>query len=693
MNYSIRNLVIAGGLAIAAIAAVLIYTSNVQQAAKEGQARVKVMVARVDIPAGTPAKDIIARGDLIQQEIVQDDQLPGVLTTTDGLSGNVLKQDLYTGQQVSSQVFVPTSEAASTVAIRGTTRAVGVDVKTSNGLVGTLKDGDHVDVYAEIGGGNSRIVRKVLTNVLVLNAQIGVKDPDDRERRRAHPVRAQRPRRPEDDVARRQRRQHVLAGTQRPQEERTQLAAHGRDAPDRARRRPPGRCSEADQGPPQPGRSDSVSDAIRIFISGSCAGLAEVRQALSSHDAIKVVGTAVDAPSAGDRLREESVDVLLHGSSRGDRLPTQDIHTLQSASPAPIVIVTSGCTPEFLQEALAHGVQDVAILPQLTESLVFTLRRAHVLNHNAARPQAQATGPARSGGEGRVITVFSPKGGVGKSTISTGLSGAYCHGLKRSTLLIDLDLQFGDVGIMMGIDPAQTIVDLVTTTGELDPDKLGGYVVHHPSGMDVLCAPLRPEDAELVTEDRIGQLIDVAKSAYDMVVLDTPPHFDATTLAALDRSDRLVLVATMDIPTVKNCKLALQTLNLLQYPRERIALVVNRPLGRADLREERHLAHARHADLGGHPARQGDRDRRQPRRPGHRVGIALARRQGDAGARGVAAAPGLGLLVQGRQCRGQGCAQARRCPCAEAAVPRPAERPEGRHVQVLQVEGQEGGVN
>ena len=129
-----------------------------------------------------------------------------------------------------------------------------------------------------------------------------------------------------------------------------------------------------------------MSEPIRIFISGSCAGLAEVRQALSSHSAIKVVGTAVDAPSAGDRLREEQVDVLLHGSSRGDRLPTQDIHTLQSASPAPIVIVTSGCTPEFLQEALAHGVQDVAILPQLTESLVFTLRRAHVLNNNARAP-------------------------------------------------------------------------------------------------------------------------------------------------------------------------------------------------------------------------------------------------------------------------------------------------------------------
>jgi pilus assembly protein CpaE len=88
-----------------------------------------------------------------------------------------------------------------------------------------------------------------------------------------------------------------------------------------------------------------------------------------------------------------------------------------------------------------------------------------------------------------------------------------------------------------------------------------------------------------VTEDRIGQLIDVAKAAYDIVVLDTPPHFDATTLAALDRSDRLALITTMDIPTVKNAKLALQTLNLLQYPRERVALVVNRPLARADLRE------------------------------------------------------------------------------------------------------------
>jgi len=176
MNYSIRNLVIAGGLAIVAIIAVLVYTSNVQQAAKEGQARVKVYVAAVDVPAGTPAKDVIAHGDLVQKEVVQNDALPGVLISTENLGDTVLKQDLFTGQQVASAVFVPANEAVTTVAIRGTMRAVSVDVKPANGLVGTLKDGDHVDIYARIGTGNTRFVKKVLPNVLVLKAQIGTKD-------------------------------------------------------------------------------------------------------------------------------------------------------------------------------------------------------------------------------------------------------------------------------------------------------------------------------------------------------------------------------------------------------------------------------------------------------------------------------------------------------------------------------------
>ena len=331
-----------------------------------------------------------------------------------------------------------------------------------------------------------------------------------------------------------------------------------------------------------------TDSSIRIFISGSCAGLAEVRQALAAHPEIDLVGSAVDAESATERLRQDGIDVVLHGSSRGDRLPSQDVVTLRSATRKPLIMVTSGSTPQFLQEALAQGVQDVVMLPQLTDALVFTIRRAHVLaNAQIASASQQATQSAARHAvvDGTAIAVFSPKGGVGKSMLATGLAAAYARDLGRRTLLIDLDLQFGDAAIMMGVDPQNTLVDLVTMGGELDPEKLGGYVNVHQAGIHVIAAPLRPEDAELITEDRIGQLIDVAKQTYEVVILDTPAHFDATTLAALDRTDRLVLLASLDIPTVKNVKLAMQTLNLLQYPREKVTLVLNRPNARVDLKQ------------------------------------------------------------------------------------------------------------
>ena len=327
--------------------------------------------------------------------------------------------------------------------------------------------------------------------------------------------------------------------------------------------------------------------SIRIFISGSCAGLAEVRQALAAHPEIDLVGSAVDAESATERLRQDGIDVVMHGSSRGDRLPSQDVVTIQAATRKPLIVVTSGSTPQFLQEALAQGVQDVVMLPQLTDALVFTIRRAHVLaNAQIASASQQAAPAARHAVvDGTSVAVFSPKGGVGKSMLATGLAATYARDLGRRTLLIDLDLQFGDAAIMMGVDPQNTLVDLITMGGELDPEKLGGYVNVHQSGVHVIAAPLRPEDAELITEDRIGQLIDVAKQTYEVVVLDTPAHFDATTLAALDRTDRLVLLASLDIPTVKNVKLAMQTLNLLQYPREKVTLVLNRPNARVDLKQ------------------------------------------------------------------------------------------------------------
>ena len=324
----------------------------------------------------------------------------------------------------------------------------------------------------------------------------------------------------------------------------------------------------------------SETTPTKVFITGGCAGLAEVRQSLTDHAGIEVVGTAVDAQKAQQKVAASGAQVILHGTSRGDVLPEAEIDALRQASAAPIIVVTSGNAEGLLRGALRAGVHDVILLPQLTDALVFTIRKTAQLAPGRA---ATLLGAGRKTGQGKLLTVFSPKGGVGKSVLACGLAVDVARRDGRSALLVDLDLQFGDAAIMMGVDPERTIYDVVTTSGELDPEKLAGYVLSHPSGVDILPAPVRPEDAELVGEDRVGRLLDVAKEAYDVVIVDTPAFFQATTLATLDRTDRLMLVAGLDIPTIKNVKLTLQTLSLLHYPKERIRLVLNRTGSKGDL--------------------------------------------------------------------------------------------------------------
>jgi pilus assembly protein CpaE len=325
----------------------------------------------------------------------------------------------------------------------------------------------------------------------------------------------------------------------------------------------------------------SDGSPIKTFITGACAGLAEVRQALQAHPEIEIVGTAVEPGKADQKLASSGAQVILHGTARGDRLPSAEIDAIRHATAAPIILVTSGGAGALLHEALTSGISDVVMLPQLTDALVFTIKKTCQLaaTRGGMAPSSLRTSTA----EGRVLTVFSPKGGVGKTVLATSLATQIARKAGRRVLLVDLDLQFGDAAIMMGVEPEKTIYDLVMTTGELDPEKLAGYVISHPSGVDVVPAPVRPEDAELVAEDRVGRLLDVAKETYDAIVVDTPAFFQATTLATLDRTDRLLLVTTLDIPAVKNVKLTLQTLNLLHYPKDRIHLVINHGMSKAEL--------------------------------------------------------------------------------------------------------------
>jgi pilus assembly protein CpaE len=207
------------------------------------------------------------------------------------------------------------------------------------------------------------------------------------------------------------------------------------------------------------------------------------------------------------------------------------------------------------------------LLPQLVENVVFVIKKAsHAKRAVPAVTRVQV---------GRVVTVFSPKGGTGKTVTSSNLATMIAKSGKK-TLLLDLDLQFGDAAIVMGIEPEKTIYDLVVAPGELDFEKLAGYTTKHPCGLDVLPAPLRPEDAELVTESKITRLLEVARECYDFIVVDTSPFFHGPMLATLDRTDELLVLCGLDVPTLKNVRLALQTLELLSFPVNRVKFILNR---------------------------------------------------------------------------------------------------------------------
>jgi pilus assembly protein CpaE len=322
---------------------------------------------------------------------------------------------------------------------------------------------------------------------------------------------------------------------------------------------------------------------IKVFITGAANGLAEVREGLADHPEVELVGTAADPGKAGTKLAESGAQVILHGTTATDHVPTAEIESIRSVTAAPIVLVTSASANAILSEALAAGIFDVVLLPQLTDGIVFTIKKAHSLA--AGRP-AGASSKATSSIEGKVVTFFSPKGGAGKTVLACNLAATFARQQHRKTLLLDLDLQFGDAAIMMGIEPEKTIYDLVMARRELDSDSLAGYVTAHQSGVHVLPAPLRPEDAELVTEERLGHLFAVAKESYDVIVVDTPPFFHGPVLSTLDRTDQLVLVASLDVPSVKNVKLTMQTLDLLHYPKERRHLLLNRSGSKVGLKPQ-----------------------------------------------------------------------------------------------------------
>lgn len=235
-----------------------------------------------------------------------------------------------------------------------------------------------------------------------------------------------------------------------------------------------------------------------------------------------------------------------------------------------VVLLRRRLDVTLLGQALRAGVREVVSVDDLAAVTDACRRSLHVSGRLGGNASGEATPPAH------VTVVFSAKGGCGKTTVATNLAVALASSGRSKVCLLDLDLAFGDVAIALQLMPSRTIVDAIAMAGHLDEQGVSSLVTRYGPNLDTICAPLEPGEAERIPVGVVIELVAVLKSMYDHVVIDTPPAFTEHVLAAFDLSDRYLLLATLDIPALKNLRLTLDMLDLLGYPREGCQVVLNR---------------------------------------------------------------------------------------------------------------------
>jgi pilus assembly protein CpaE len=244
------------------------------------------------------------------------------------------------------------------------------------------------------------------------------------------------------------------------------------------------------------------------------------------------------------------------------------------------ILITEALSTDLLQTALRAGVKDVLAAPVDTEQLATAVDR--VADGLAPAPGASDgyggsfDGDDRGEG-GKVITVFSTKGGAGKSVVAANLAVVLARRSTKPVVLVDADLQFGDVAVMLKLAPQHTIVDAVGSAERLDAALLQQFLMRHePSGLLILPAPLEPSFADQISAGEMVRIVELLRTFCEFVVIDTPAYFNEVVLGLIEESDEVLLVAGMDIPNIKNVKIGLQTLRLLNVPMTKLHLVLNR---------------------------------------------------------------------------------------------------------------------
>jgi len=327
-------------------------------------------------------------------------------------------------------------------------------------------------------------------------------------------------------------------------------------------------------------------DRINVLVvEEEAGGLDSILESLSNVEYIEVVGETGDGEEAMDLIGSAGPDVVLVGAhvpGEGYKLAEK----IRSDYPGiSVIMVERELKEETMRKAIFAGATDVIVYPFTPSKLVDAIyRSSQVAKRNQAIQREKSPGSRKKYRQGQLITVFSTKGGVGKTFVATNLAVSLAQNTEEKVALLDLDLDFGNAALALNVMPRYTISDVINELRNLDQDLLESYLIPHRSGIKLLAANAYPQMAEFINAEQIEIIIKVLQAAYDYVVVDMPARFYDPVDPAFQQADLLMLVTTQDVATLRNLKASLTALNSLNYPKHKIKMLLNRAETRGDIK-------------------------------------------------------------------------------------------------------------
>ncbi len=324
-------------------------------------------------------------------------------------------------------------------------------------------------------------------------------------------------------------------------------------------------------------------DKIRVMIVDDIVDTRDqIEKLLFFEKDIEVIAKASNGREAVAMAKQHKPDVILMDINMPemDGIAATEAIMAQDAAVQVIIMSVQGET-DYLRRAMLAGAREFLTKPISADDLYKSIRHVHRLAATRPRvtPQASSSsdnGSVDSGTQGQIIAVFSPKGGVGTSTIAANLAIALRQLTHKKVVLVDGNLIFGDLNVILNLVSKKTIVELAQRVDDLDRDLLNDVLATHTSQIKVLLAPPNPQTGELVTSDHLRTILELMRREFDYVVVDTQSSFQDRALAVLDLADRIVALMTLEMPCIKNIKLFLEVAELLEYSKEKIMLVLNK---------------------------------------------------------------------------------------------------------------------